>query len=133
MSKIITKKSTKAPLLNIKFLSHGTLESRDLQASRRFYEEVLGLEVIQHLPNAMTIRHGSNHTYVVVQTNNPKGTYSTTTDSTSVQRKKFVLPTRFCGRCSRSTASARFRSQGSCTVITRSCSRIWMLTGGRSW
>jgi catechol 2,3-dioxygenase-like lactoylglutathione lyase family enzyme len=49
MSKIITKKSTKAPLLNIKFLSHGTLESRDLQASRRFYEEVLGLEVIQQI------------------------------------------------------------------------------------
>ena len=41
--------------------------------SRRFYEEVLGLEVIQHAPIAMTIRHGSNHTYVVVLTNRPKG------------------------------------------------------------
>jgi catechol 2,3-dioxygenase-like lactoylglutathione lyase family enzyme len=72
MVKIITKKSTKAPLLKINFLSHGTLESRDLQASRRFYEEVLGLEVIQHLPHALTIRHGSNHTYVVVHSNKPK-------------------------------------------------------------
>ena len=73
MATTITRKSTKPPLLKINFLSHGTLESRDLQMSRRFYEEVLGLEVIQHAPIAMTIRHGSNHTYVVVLTNRPKG------------------------------------------------------------
>jgi len=72
MAATITRKSTKLPLLKIHFLSHGTLESRDLQASRRFYEEVLGLEVIQHAPIAMTIRHGSNHTYVVVLTNHSK-------------------------------------------------------------
>ena len=45
MSTTITRKSTKPPLLKINFLSHGTLESRDLQVSRRFYEEVLGLDV----------------------------------------------------------------------------------------
>jgi catechol 2,3-dioxygenase-like lactoylglutathione lyase family enzyme len=65
----ITQKSTTVePLLKISFLSHGTLECKDLQASRRFYEEVLGLEVIQHMDIAMTLRLGSDHTYVVVQT-----------------------------------------------------------------
>src|SRR5262245_14368219 len=64
----ITTRATKPPLLQINFLSHGTLESRDLQASRRFYEEVLGFEVIQHAPVAMMIRYGSDHVYAVVQT-----------------------------------------------------------------
>ena len=68
MAGTVTRKSTKAPLLDISFLSHGTLECKDLQASRRFYEEVLGLEVVQHLDVAMTLRLGSDHTYVVVQT-----------------------------------------------------------------
>lgn len=31
-----------APRLKLKFLSHGTLESKDLARSRRFYEEFLG-------------------------------------------------------------------------------------------
>ena len=68
MQRTITQKSTKSPLLKINFLSHGTLECSDLQATRRFYEEVLGFDVIQHLKGAMMIRHGSNHTYAVVQT-----------------------------------------------------------------
>jgi catechol 2,3-dioxygenase-like lactoylglutathione lyase family enzyme len=65
----ITRKSTQAaPLIKLNFLSHGTLECKDIQATRRFYEEVLGFEVIQHLPIAMTLRLGSDHTYIVVQT-----------------------------------------------------------------
>src|SRR5206468_11195711 len=44
-----------------------TLECNGLQATRRFYEEVLGLEVIQHSPVGMMIRLGSNHVYAVVQ------------------------------------------------------------------
>jgi len=36
-----------APALKLNFLSHGTLESRNLAFSRRFYEEFLGLEVVQ--------------------------------------------------------------------------------------
>jgi catechol-2,3-dioxygenase len=36
-----------AAALKLNFLSHGTLESRDLAFSRRFYEEFLGLEVVQ--------------------------------------------------------------------------------------
>jgi catechol 2,3-dioxygenase-like lactoylglutathione lyase family enzyme len=37
-------------------LSHGTLMCRDLAASRRFYEEFLGLEVVRHARPAMVLR-----------------------------------------------------------------------------
>ena len=43
--------SGKAPALKLNFLSHGTLESRDLAFSRRFYEEFLGLEVVPDQPD----------------------------------------------------------------------------------
>jgi len=33
--------------LKLKFLSHGTLESVDLEFTRRFYEDFLGLEVVK--------------------------------------------------------------------------------------
>ena len=49
-----------------KFLSHGTLGSRDLEASRRFYEEFLGLECIQTSKISMMIRLGGDHVYAVV-------------------------------------------------------------------
>ena len=39
-------------------LSHGTLECRDLAASRRFYEEFLGLETVFHGKRTMLIRKG---------------------------------------------------------------------------
>jgi len=39
-----------------KLLSHGTLMSKDLAATRRFYEEFLGLEVVRHARPAMMIR-----------------------------------------------------------------------------
>ena len=37
----------KEPLFDLNFLSHGTIECGDLEKSRRFYEEVLGMEVVQ--------------------------------------------------------------------------------------
>ena len=46
------------PALKLNFLSHGTLESRDLAFSRRFYEEFLGLEVVQTSPISLLIRLG---------------------------------------------------------------------------
>ena len=64
----ITHRSTRPPLLKTTFLSHGTLECRDLVATRRFYEEVLGLEVAQQGLNALMVRLGSNHCYAVVET-----------------------------------------------------------------
>ncbi len=68
MPRAMTQKSTKSPLLHINFLSHGTLECVDLHATRRFYEEVLGLEVVQHAQIAMMVRLGGRHTYAVVET-----------------------------------------------------------------
>ena len=52
--------------LNTRFLSHGTLGSRDLEKSRKFYEEFLGLEVVRTSPISLMIRLGSAHVYAVV-------------------------------------------------------------------
>ncbi len=68
-----TQKSAKAPVLNINFISHGTLEVVDLQASRRFYEEVLGLECMQNSPVSLMLRLGGDHIYVAVQTGKKNG------------------------------------------------------------
>src|SRR5438128_10474526 len=59
------------PALRLNFLSHGTLESRDLAASRRFYEEFLGLEVVQTSPISLLIRLGGPNTIAVVYTKQP--------------------------------------------------------------
>ena len=64
----ITDRSTAEPLLKTLRLGHGTLECIDLVKTRRFYEEVLGLEVIQTSPLSLLIRKGTNHTYAVVET-----------------------------------------------------------------
>jgi catechol 2,3-dioxygenase-like lactoylglutathione lyase family enzyme len=64
----ITDRSMRKPLLKIVRLGHGTLECADLAKTRRFYEEVLGLEVIQTSPLSMMVRKGTGHTYAVVET-----------------------------------------------------------------
>lgn len=55
------------PALSLRFLSHGTLESRDLEATRKFYEEFLGLEVHRTSPVSLMVRLGGQHVYAVVQ------------------------------------------------------------------
>ena len=67
----ITDKYTGEPLLKLQRLGHGTLEVVDLVRSRRFYEEVLGLEVIQPSSRSMMIRLNTNHAYAVVETGKP--------------------------------------------------------------
>jgi predicted lactoylglutathione lyase len=67
----LTEDSVKAaatvePALKLKFLSHGTLDSRDLAFSRKFYEEFLGLEVAQTSPISLMIRLGGDHVIAVV-------------------------------------------------------------------
>ncbi|NQV57055.1 MAG: VOC family protein [Rhodospirillales bacterium] len=55
------------PALKLNFLSHGTLESKDLERARKFYEEFLGCEVVRTSPISLLIRLGGNHTYAVVE------------------------------------------------------------------
>lgn len=59
------------PSLKLKFLSHGTLESRDLDFSRKFYEDFLGLEVVQTSKISLMVRLGGNHCIAVVYTKRP--------------------------------------------------------------
>ncbi|CAM5694352.1 VOC family protein [Streptomyces canus] len=68
MPAITTSRRTDKPLIPVYMISHGTLASIDMQASRRFYEEVLGFQVKQLSPVSMLIRLGTDHTYVVVET-----------------------------------------------------------------
>jgi len=60
------RQAKSGPALKLNFLSHGTLESRDLAFSRRFYEEFLGLEVVQTSPISLLIRLGGPNTIAVV-------------------------------------------------------------------
>ena len=48
-------------------LSHGTVEIRDIAATRRFYEEFLGLTVIQPLPIAIYAGSGGGWQLVCVR------------------------------------------------------------------
>jgi len=54
-------------------LSHGTLESADLHATRRFYEEVLGLNVRQLTPVSIHIDLGDGYLYAAVHAPGAKG------------------------------------------------------------
>ena len=58
------------PALKLKFLSHGTLESRDLEKAREFYTDFLGLEVVRTSPISLLIRLGGNNTIAVVEQKN---------------------------------------------------------------
>ncbi len=55
------------PALKTRFLSHGTLGSRDLEKTRKFYAEFLGLEIVQTSNISLLVRLGGDHTYAVVQ------------------------------------------------------------------
>ncbi|WP_232539989.1 VOC family protein [Azohydromonas aeria] len=48
-------------------LSHGTLECYSLAASRRFYEEFLGLEVVRHASPSMAVRLGMRFHIICVE------------------------------------------------------------------
>ena len=63
----ITHRSTKEAAIRSRFLSHGTLKITDVAATRRFYEEVLGLEVVQPMTAVLYARLGGDHTYVCVE------------------------------------------------------------------
>ena len=52
-------------------ISHGTLECVSLAASRPFYEEFLGLEVVRHGPISMLLRKGGYWSIVCLQVGRP--------------------------------------------------------------
>ncbi len=54
------------PILKLNFLSHGTLESKDLEKSREFYSDFLGLEVVRTSPISLLVRLGGPNTIAVV-------------------------------------------------------------------
>jgi catechol 2,3-dioxygenase-like lactoylglutathione lyase family enzyme len=56
--------------LKTRFLSHGTLGSRDLERTREFYEQFLGLDVVRTSPVSLMVRLGGQHVYAVVLTKN---------------------------------------------------------------
>jgi len=67
MSDADVGKKNVEPTLKLKFLSHGTLESIDLDHTRRFYEEFLGLECVRHAQQAMHARCGIKFSIVCVE------------------------------------------------------------------
>lgn len=56
------------PLLKTNCLSHGTVECHDLARARRFYEEVLGFEVVQTSKISLMMRHGKGTIIACVET-----------------------------------------------------------------
>jgi len=56
--------------LKLKFLSHGTVESKNLAFTRKFYEEFLGFEVVQTSDLSIWFRLGGLNTYACIQ--NPR-------------------------------------------------------------
>ncbi len=64
----ITERFDGEPLLQIQRIGHGTLETVDVARARRFYEQVLGFEVIQTSPRSVMIRLNTDHVYAVVET-----------------------------------------------------------------
>ena len=69
MSEVATNNAEQKvePALKLRFLSHGTLEVDDVDASRKFYEEFLGLEVVRTSPISLMVRLGGTHTYAAVK------------------------------------------------------------------
>jgi len=55
------------PALAPNFLSHGTFECREIAKTRQFFEEFLGLDVIQTSNISLLIRLGGSHCYAVVE------------------------------------------------------------------
>lgn len=63
----ITQRSTRPPVLNVKRIGHGTLGVANLSKTRRWYEEVLGFDVVQTSPRSLMIRKGTDQCYAVVE------------------------------------------------------------------
>ncbi|MET0402306.1 MAG: VOC family protein [Cystobacter sp.] len=61
---------TRTPALHLKFYSHATLECSDLQRTRQFFDEFLGLETASMTEVSFGARLGGNQLIVVVKNPN---------------------------------------------------------------
>ena len=66
----MNSEAKKKPILNLNFISHGTLIVKDLAASRKLYEEFFGFEVVKPSDVSLWVRLGGDHVYVAVQSPN---------------------------------------------------------------
>jgi catechol 2,3-dioxygenase-like lactoylglutathione lyase family enzyme len=55
------------PVLKLNFLSHGTLECIDIEATRKFYEQFLGFEIVRTGKISMTCRLNSATVFVCIE------------------------------------------------------------------
>jgi catechol 2,3-dioxygenase-like lactoylglutathione lyase family enzyme len=63
----VEKETTASSVLKPRFISHGTLACTDIEKTRTFYEEFLGLDVVRTSPISLMVRLGGNHVYACVQ------------------------------------------------------------------
>ena len=63
----IAEAKTETSIVKPYVMSHGTMECYSLKASRRFYEEFLGLECVRHAKPAIVVRCGLKFHIVAVE------------------------------------------------------------------
>jgi catechol 2,3-dioxygenase-like lactoylglutathione lyase family enzyme len=61
------------PTLKLKFYSHATLECRDIQKTRQFFDDFLGFETVLMSPASFWARLGGDQIIVVVRSAEPSG------------------------------------------------------------
>jgi catechol 2,3-dioxygenase-like lactoylglutathione lyase family enzyme len=63
----VAEARTETSIVKPYVMSHGTMECYSLKASRRFYEEFLGLECVRHAKPAIVVRCGLKFHIVAVE------------------------------------------------------------------
>lgn len=64
---VAPRRAAKSSMVRPRTMSHGTMEVYSLAASRRFYEEFLGLETARHSTASMAIRCNSSSHVVCIE------------------------------------------------------------------
>ena len=123
------------PALKLNFLSHGTLESKNLERAREFYTEFLGLQVVRTSPISLLIRLGGPNTIAVVEQKNRteempmlnhNGLDVETQGEVDAAHETVVAEKRKSGACTGS------RNPSCSTAPTASSSGTWTTIAGRS-
>jgi len=115
-------------------MSHGTMECYSLKESRRFYEEFLGLECVRHAKPSMVVRCGLKFHIVAVEVGdalkpvNLLNHWGIDVISKQEVDAAYENALNFKDKYQISQITKPWIS----TACTRSTSRIWITTGGRS-